>query len=57
MLSKAHREAVAYYRLCDEADALGIPTSLDDPRSPKTVPALRAAVRVARDRAESQPDG
>lgn len=37
-------EARAYYHLCDEARALGIPTSLDDPRSPKTVAALSAAV-------------
>ena len=41
-------EQAAYYRLCDEARALGIPTSLDDPRSPKTVDALRAAVEAAR---------
>ena len=41
-------EQRAYYRLCDEARALGIPTSLDDPRSPKTVDALRAAVEAAR---------
>ena len=34
-------EQAAYYRLCDEARALGIPTSLDDPRSPKTVDELR----------------
>jgi hypothetical protein len=33
-----------YYALCDEADRLGIPTSLDDPRSPRTVARLRAAV-------------
>lgn len=41
-------EARAYYRLCDEARALGIPTSLDDPRSPRTVAELRAAVEAAR---------
>lgn len=38
----------AYYTLCDEAAALGIPTSLDDPRSPKTVAALVAAVARAK---------
>jgi hypothetical protein len=37
----------AYYRLCAEADRLGIPTSLDDPRSPRTVAGLRAAVDAA----------
>jgi hypothetical protein len=36
-----------YYRLCDEARALNIPVSLDDPRSPKTVQALRDAVASA----------
>ena len=41
---KMQQEAWAYWRLCQEALALGIPTSLDDPRSPKTVAALRAAV-------------
>jgi hypothetical protein len=41
-------EQTAYYRLCDEARALGIPTSLDDPRSPKTVAELQAAVHAAR---------
>lgn len=39
-----HDEARAYYALCDRAAALGIPTSLDDPRTPQTVPALRATV-------------
>ncbi len=49
MTSKtAREEAVAYYRLCDEARALGIPTSLDDPRSPNTVDALRQAVEASR---------
>jgi hypothetical protein len=41
-------EQAAYYRLCDEARALGIPTSLDDPRSPKTVDALRVAIAEKR---------
>ena len=41
-------EQRAYYRLCDEARALGIPTSLDDPRSPKTVDELRGAVARAK---------
>jgi hypothetical protein len=45
---KLQDEARAYYRLCEEAAALGIPTSLDDPRSPRTVDALRAAVEAAR---------
>ena len=42
------REARAYMALCDEARALGVPTSLDDPRSPRTVAGLRAAVNAAR---------
>ena len=46
-MSKQHQQAVAYYKLCDRARALGIPTSLDDPRSPRTVAALRRAVRKA----------
>lgn len=41
------QEARDYYRLCDEAERLGIPTSLDDPRSPKTVQGLRDAVEAA----------
>lgn len=40
------REAQAYYRLCAEAEALGIPVSLDDPRSPQTVQGLREAVEA-----------
>ena len=46
--SELIREAQAYYRLCAEADSLGIPVSLDDPRTPQTVQALREAVEVAR---------
>ena len=42
--SQLIREARDYYRLCDEARALGIPVALDDPRSPQTVAALREAV-------------
>jgi hypothetical protein len=49
MTYRQHLEAArAYYALCAEAEALGIPTSLDDPRSPKTVDGLRAAVEAAR---------
>lgn len=48
MTGKLHDEAREYQRLCDEARALGIPTSLDDPRSPRTVAGLRAAVAAAR---------
>jgi len=43
----ARQEARDYYRLCDEARALGIPTSLDDPRSPTTVDGLRQAIEDA----------
>lgn len=42
------REAQAYYRLCREAQSLRVPVSLDDPRSPKTVKALREAISAAR---------
>lgn len=41
-------EIRAYYRLCADARALGIPTSLDDPRTPATVAGLKHAVAVAR---------
>lgn len=41
-------EQAAYYRLCDEARALGIPTSLDDPRTPRTVADLQAAIDGAK---------
>ena len=37
-------EARDYYALCDRARMLGIPVSLDDRRSPRTVAALREAV-------------
>jgi len=37
------RQAQDYYRLCDKAAARGVPVALDDPRSPKTVAALRRA--------------
>lgn len=43
-----HDEIREYYRLCDEAKALNIPTSLDDPASPRTVEGLRAAVEAAK---------
>lgn len=41
-------EQRAFYRLCDEARALGVPTSCDDPRSPTTVAGLAAAVAAAK---------
>lgn len=42
-------EQRAYYRLCDEARSLGIPTSLDDPRTPQTVAGLAATVAAAKE--------
>lgn len=42
-------DARDYYRLCNEAAALGIPVSLDDPATPQTVEGLREAVRVVRE--------
>ena len=38
------REQREYAALCDTARELGIPVSLDDPRAPNTVEALRQAV-------------
>ena len=42
------QEARDYYRLCDKAAKHGIPVSLDDPRSPNTVDALKQAVEASR---------
>ena len=36
-----------YAALCDKAREVGVPVSLDDPASPKTVAALREAVEKA----------
>lgn len=47
MTSTLHQQARAYYALCTEARGLGIPVSLDDPRSPRTVSALAKAVKTA----------
>lgn len=44
----ASQEAILYYELCDDARALGIPVSLDDPASPTTVAGLQDAVDAAR---------
>jgi hypothetical protein len=41
------KQAAAYYQLVDRARELGVPTSLDDPRSPKTLAGLGRAVRKA----------
>lgn len=46
-MSKLHREAKAYYALVAEARRRGIPTSLDDPRSPRSVRGLHAQIRRA----------
>jgi hypothetical protein len=53
--SPAHRAAQEYYALCDEARSLGIPTSLDDERSPRTVEGLRRAVEEARAARSDEP--
>lgn len=37
------RAAREYYALCDRAEAKGVPVSLDDPRTPRTVAELRRA--------------
>lgn len=41
---------VAYYRLCADAAALGVPVSLDDPASPQTVQGLADALVLAEQR-------
>ena len=46
-IARLRADARDYYALCDEADALGIPTSLDDPDSPATIAALKDAVAQA----------
>jgi hypothetical protein len=40
--------ANAYQTLCDRARRVGVPTSLDDPASPRTVQGLRDAIAAAR---------
>jgi len=45
---QAREEQRAYYRLVEDAAALGIPTSLDDPRTPRTVQELAAAIAALR---------
>lgn len=40
-------EARAYYALCARAEAVGIPTSLDDPNTPATIAELHAQVAAA----------
>jgi hypothetical protein len=44
------QEARSYYRLVEEARALGVPVALDDRRTRSTVGGLREAVRVERRR-------
>ena len=46
--SALREEQEQHYRLVEECKRAGIPTSLDDPRSPRTVEGLRAALREAR---------
>lgn len=41
----------AYYRLCSDAAAFGVPVSLDDPASPQTVDGLADALVLAEQRA------
>lgn len=45
--SAVHAEQLAYTKLCKRAEALGIPTSLDDPDTPESTDDLIAAVLVA----------
>jgi hypothetical protein len=46
-------EQRAYYALCNEAQRLGLPTALDDFRSPSTTAGLRLAVELVRDAGHS----
>lgn len=46
MYKQMLQEVRDYYALCTKAARLGIPVSLDDPRTPKTVEALKEAVAV-----------
>lgn len=52
--SERIREAREYYALCREAEELGVPVSLDDPRSPRTTEGLRIAVRAALDEVSAE---
>lgn len=45
--AEATQEAVKYYALCRKAERLGVPTSLDDPKSPQTVAGLAHLVSIA----------
>jgi hypothetical protein len=47
---RIYRDQINYHRLCDEARALGVPTSLDDPRTTRTVWGLRMHVATAKAR-------
>ncbi len=42
-----YAEQVEHQQLCDQARALGMPTSLEDPRSPRTITGLRDAILKA----------
>ncbi len=42
-----YAEQVEHQHLCDQARALGVPTSLEDARSPRTITALREAIAKA----------
>jgi hypothetical protein len=45
-MSRRVADALAYHDLCERAAELGIPVGLDDPRAPKTVGELAAAIRA-----------
>ena len=47
------QKARAYYALVEEAERAGVPVSLEDPRSPRTVVGLRLAVELVRDAGHS----
>lgn len=49
-------EQTRYYRLCELAESYGVPTSLDNPESPRTIAALEDAIsaRITADRFPSQ---
>lgn len=44
--AELRRQQREYYALCDKARELGIPTSLDNPRSPRTVSGLKYQISL-----------
>jgi len=45
--SERIREQLAYYELLNKAAQLGVPVSLDDPASPRTIAGIKTAIAQA----------